>query len=143
MPGIYQSIQGNMGFGKAIEYFTSHGITVALPLNDTQKYDLIADFNGGLQRVSVKTSRNTRTDGATYEVLLKNCGGTGRGQTRYFDNNACDYLFIYTASEDLYLIPAKDIDAKSEIVVGKKYTEYIVYSKTLKEYDNEIRDKEE
>lgn len=38
---MYQSIQGNLGFGKAIEYFTSYGITVALPLNDTQKYDLI------------------------------------------------------------------------------------------------------
>lgn len=48
MNTIYQSIQGNIGLGKAIEYFTSHGITVAIPLNDTQKYDLIADFNGGL-----------------------------------------------------------------------------------------------
>ena len=55
---MYQSLQGNLGLGKAIEYFTSHNITVALPLNDTQSYDLIADFNGGLQRISVKTSRN-------------------------------------------------------------------------------------
>lgn len=46
-----------MGLGKAIEYFTSNNITIALPLNDTQKYDLIADFNGKLQRISIKTSR--------------------------------------------------------------------------------------
>ena len=66
---MYQSIQGNLGFGKAIEYFTSQGITVALPLNDTQKYDLIADFNGKLQRVSVKTSRSTR-NGKSYECFV-------------------------------------------------------------------------
>ena len=40
---VYHSIQGNIGFGKAIEYFTSNNIHIAIPLNDTQKYDLIAD----------------------------------------------------------------------------------------------------
>ena len=70
MNTIYQSIQGNIGLGKAIEYFTSHGITVVIPLNDTQKYDLIADFNGGLQRISVKTSAFTK-NGKTYPVVLK------------------------------------------------------------------------
>ena len=37
-----------MGLGKAIEYFTSHQISISLLLNDTQPYDLIADFNGKL-----------------------------------------------------------------------------------------------
>lgn len=140
MSGVYQSIQGNMGFGKATEYFTSQGITVALPLNDTQKYDLIADFNNGLQRVSVKTGRYSRNNGETYEIMLKNSGGTGRGQVRLFDKNSCDYVFIYTANENLYLIPSKDIEGANTITVGRKYTEYIVKVKTLKEYDNEVRE---
>ena len=140
MAGIYQSIQGNMGFGKAIEYFTSHGVTVALPLNDTQKYDLIADFNGGLQRVSVKTGRYSRNNGETYEIMLKNSGGTGRGQVRLFDKNSCDYVFIYTANEDLYLIPSESIEGVNTITVGRKYTEYIVHIKSLKEYADEIKE---
>lgn len=136
MPNFYQSIQGNMGLGKAIEYFTSQGITVALPLNDTQKYDLIADFNGGLQRVSVKTSRFSRT-GTSYEVALKNSGGaSGKSVIRNFDNTSCDYVFIYTADEKTYLIPSEEIDAKSGITVGNKYTEYIVKAKTLKELES-------
>ena len=48
---LYNSLQGNLGLGKAIEYFTSHSIPVAIPLNDTQKYDLIADFDGILTRI--------------------------------------------------------------------------------------------
>ena len=138
---MYQSIQGNLGFGKAIEYFTSHGITVALPLNDTQKYDLIADFNGGLQRVSVKTSRHSTTEGRSYEVLLKNCGGISKGsKIRLFDNSTCDYLFIATGADKFYLIPANQISAKNSITVGVKYTEYEVYPKALSEYDKEQRE---
>lgn len=79
MSNIYQSVQGNMGLGKAIEYFTSNNITIALPLNDTQKYDLIADFNGKLQRISIKTSRFSQNN-KSYFVALKNSGGaSGKG----------------------------------------------------------------
>ena len=139
MPNIYNSIQGNIGFGKAIEYFTSQGIPVSIPLKDTQKYDFIADFNGGLQRISVKTSRFSK-NGTSYEVALKNSGGSsGKGVIRNFDNTSCDYVFIYTANEDLYLIPTNQIQALNAIIVGNKYTEFKVKIKTLSEYDKEIR----
>jgi hypothetical protein len=113
---------------------------VALPLNDTQKYDLIADFNGKLQRVSVKTSRSTR-NGKSYDVLLKNCGGTSKGsKIRPFDNSTCDYVFIVTAADKYYLIPAENITATNSLAVGIKYTEYEVKSKTLSEFDTEARE---
>lgn len=125
---MYQSIQGNLGLGKAINYFTSKNISVAIPLNDTQKYDLIVDIDNKLQRVSVKTSRNTRNNGESYSVQLRNTGGNRTGTVRQvpFDNTSCDLLFIYTADEKIYLIPAKDIEAKNAINVGNKYTEYLV-----------------
>lgn len=133
---MYQSIQGNLGFGKAIEYFTSHNITVALPLNDTQKYDLIADFNGKLQRVQVKTSRYSRNGGVSYEVLLKNCGGTSKGsKIRPFDNTTCDYVFVVLGNDKMYLIPAKEITAKNTIAVGNRYSDYEVVSKSLSEFE--------
>ena len=134
---MYQSIQGNLGFGKAVEYFTSHGITVAIPLNDTQKYDLIADFNGGLQRVQVKTSRYSR-NGISYEVMLKNCGGTSKGsKIRPFDNTSCDYVFIVTGNDKTYLIPCETISATNTITVGNKYTEFEVFSLPLSEFQVE------
>ena len=124
---MYQSMQGNLGLGKAIAYFTSHQIPIAIPLNDTQKYDLIADFNGKLQRVSVKTSKYTETDGASYQVQLKNSGGAGgKSIIRTFDNTSCDYVFVYTANEKIYLIPSEVITSVSSITVGNKYQEYQV-----------------
>ena len=133
---MYLSLQGNIGLGKAIEYFTSKCIPVSLPLNDTQSYDLIADFNGKLQRVQVKTTRYTETEGKSYAVQLRNCGGnkTGKARAILFDNTSCDYLFVYTGANKMYLIPAQDIDAKNTITVGIKYTEYEVYSNTLEDF---------
>ena len=136
---VYQSIQGNLGLAKAINYFVSHSIPVSIPLNDTQKYDLIADFNGKLQRVSVKTSRNTRTNGKSYEVQLRNTGGSsGQSVIRLFDNDSADYLFVYTADDKMYLIPFSAITATSGLVVGSKYTEYLVQEKPFSIFTQEI-----
>ena len=133
---MYLSLQGNIGLGKAIEYFTSKCISISLPLNDTQPYDLIADFNGSLQRIQVKTTRFTETQGKSYAVQLRNCGGnrTGKARAVPFDNTSCDYLFVYTAANKMYLIPSKNIDATNSITVGIKYTEYEVNSDTLEEF---------
>ena len=70
---MYLSLQGNIGLGKAIEYFTSNQMTVSVPLNDTQKYDLAVEIDGKLSRVQVKTSRNRTASGA-YQILLRHCG---------------------------------------------------------------------
>lgn len=139
---MYLSLQGNMGLGKAIEYFTSHQIPISLPLNDTQPYDLIADFNGKLQRIQVKTTRSTSTNGQTYNVQLRNCGGNRTGTVRQvlFDKTSCDYLFVYTGANKCYLIPTEKIDAKTSIVVGNKYAEYEVFSKSLIEFVEENKE---
>lgn len=140
MGNIYLSLQGNMGLSKAIDYFTSNQITVALPMNDTQKYDLIADFNGKLQRVSVKTSRSKAPSGG-WKIGLRNTGGSsGKSKIRLFDKNSCDYLFILTGDNKLYLIPTEVINAVNSIVVGNKYTEYEVFVKQLSEYAKEIEE---
>ena len=48
--------QGNAGLGQAIAYFTKNGYGVALPLTDSEDWDLIASKDGMLQKVQVKSS---------------------------------------------------------------------------------------
>ena len=139
MDNIYQSLQGNMGLSKAIDYFTSHQITIALPLNDTQKYDLIADFDDKLQRISIKTSRR-KNKYNTYTIQLRNTGGSsGHIKYRYFDKNDCDYIFVLTGDNKIYLIPTNIITSITSIDVGNKYSEYEVHIKQLSEYNNECK----
>lgn len=135
---MYQSIQGNLGLGKAIEYFTSHNIMIAIPLNDTQKYDLIAEINGRLSKISVKTGRFSTTNGQSYNILLKNCGGSsGKSKVRLFDKNSCDYLFCVIGDNRMFLIPSQDITAVNTICIGLKYLEYEVKSKQLSEFNEQ------
>lgn len=130
---MYLSLQGNVGLGKAIEYFTSKQIPVSLPLNDTQPYDLVADFNGKLNKIQVKTTRFSENNGKSYVVQLRNCGGNRTSSVRIisFDNKTCDYLFVYTGANKIYLIPSREITSTNSISVGVKYTEYEVRSATL------------
>ena len=134
---MYQSLQGNLVLGRAISYFVSQGIPVSIPLNDTQKYDLVADIDGRLCKISVKTSRNTN-NGISYSVQLRNTGGNRTGEVRQvaFDNTTCDYVFVYLINEKIYLIPADKIEAKNSITVGNKYAEYEITNKSFFDFIN-------
>jgi hypothetical protein len=117
-------LQGNIGLGQAIAYFTRLGYIVSLPLNDSQKYDLIVDDGSSLKRVSVKTSRY-KADSGSYYVLLKQAGGSRKAATSTnFNNTSADLLFVWCADDSRYLIPCPKIPAKSAIVLGSKWQQY-------------------
>lgn len=137
---IYQSIQGNMGLGKAIEYFTSQGYPVCLPLNDTQKYDLIVDMHGFLYRVQVKTSRRRASQSAYLFTLCNTGGSSGKHKMRPFSKRECDLLFLYDADDRTFLVPTRMLDGKNNIAPESKYNGYEVFSRPLSQYAKEIQE---
>jgi hypothetical protein len=89
--------QGDFGELSAMEWLVSAGAIVSQPLFANPDYDLIADFEGELVRVQVKTSTCWRN--GRYEVTLATRGGnqswsgvlrfsTGRGAT------ACSFTWV-------------------------------------------------
>lgn len=123
----YKSLQGNIGLGMAIAYYTSNGFRVLLPLNDTQKYDLVFDDGSKLNKVSIKTTRRKNKNKKFFEVQLKNTGGSsGTTKIRNFDKNDCDFVFVLTISGIMYQIPSKIINSHTSLVLTNNYDEYIV-----------------
>lgn len=123
----YKSHQGNVGLGRAIAYYTANCIPVLLPLNDTQKYDLVVDKDGKLQRVSVKTTQGMNKTGTYYQVQLKNSGGSsGKSTVRNFDNTTCDILFILTIEGTMYEIPSNLVNVASQLTLTEDWDDYIV-----------------
>lgn len=121
----YKSHQGNLGLGRAIAYYTAHCIPVLIPLNDTQKYDIVVDKEG-LKRVSVKTTQHQVKSG-NYEVLLKNCGGSsGDSKIRHFDNSTCDVVFVVVITGDMYEIPSSEINVKEALTLTSDWDKYKV-----------------
>ena len=117
--------KGNTGLGIAIAYFSSHGYTVSIPLNDTQDYDLIIDKNNVIQKVQVK-STSCKTKCGIYQVSLKSCGGT-RGKTyKTIIETNIDILFIVTDKLDTFLIPINIVKNKSTLNLCEKYSQFRV-----------------
>jgi hypothetical protein len=117
--------QGDAGLGAAIAFFTSKGLGVAIPLTDSQEYDLIVD-DGQLKRVQVKTTTYTVKSG-NHMVSLTTKGGnrTGIGKIKKFDPAQVDALFILTP-ETQYCIPTAAIGGQSTITLSSKYDQYQV-----------------
>ena len=118
--------QGDIGLGNAIQYFSSMGYTVLLPLTDSQDYDLAIDDETGIKKVQVKTT-SYKTRNNTYEVGLKMQGGNSKKNKIHKLANEIKYdiLFVLTSSGERYIIPKEDIkNIKSSICLGTVYDKY-------------------
>lgn len=121
----YKTHQGNIGLGRAIAYYTSKGIPVMLPLNDSQKYDLVVD-DSTLKRVSIKTTRFKDKRG-NFIVQLKNTTlGSSHNTIRRFDNKSSDILFVLTRDLVMYEIPTCEIKSTCTLTLSKDYDRYKV-----------------
>jgi hypothetical protein len=116
-------VQGDAGLGVAIAYFTRIGATVAIPLTDSQRYDLILDQGARPERVQVKTT--TLRQGNGYAVHLATIGGN-KSQTvaRVFDPEAYEWLFVVCGDATAYLIPTSVITARYQLFLSRKYEPY-------------------
>lgn len=122
----YKSKQGNIGLGQAIAYYMSKGYMVALPINDTQPYDLVIDkFDGkGLQRVSVKTTRYQADNLAkSFVVKISSSSGMKRSYNP-FNKQSCDLMFIYTINQEIWEIPSLNINSGTMITLNENLSKY-------------------
>ena len=117
--------KGNSGLGMAIAYFTTNGYVVAIPLNDTQDYDLIIEKDGEIKTVQVK-STGCKTKNRIYQVALQSCGGTNGKTYKTLIETKVDFLFVLNEKLEMYLIPKNKIRNKATLNLCQKYSEYRV-----------------
>ena len=96
---------------------------------------MVADIDGNLKRISVKTTNNKKNSNS-YEVGLRNIGGaSGKSIVRKFNNDDCDFVFVLTGDDRTYLIPSSAIKTSNCIVVGgNSYNEFEVHIKSFSQF---------
>jgi hypothetical protein len=125
--GMNSKKQGDVGLGLAIAWLTTKGYTVCIPLTDSQDYDLVAEIDGKLSKIQVKTTSHKPKDKNAYVLNLRVCGGNRSGQTiKHFNSTLVDYVFALTEEGTRYFIPSSEINNGSTINLGEKYSSYIV-----------------
>lgn len=128
---INRAVQGAIGEASAIEWFSSKGAVVWVPLGPSPHVDLIAEFEGALRRVQAKTSTCWRPRGSAgrWEVSLRTRGGnqSWSGTSKRFESQAVDYLFVLVGDGRRWVIPASVVEGTAVIKLGgAKYAEFEV-----------------
>ena len=99
---------GNIGEAKVLCKFVELGIPVYIPFGDNEKADLIADFNGKLNKIQIKTSIKAE-DGKMIFDLTSSTLHRKNGEKHIYTNNEIDYFACYNIERDkIFLININD-----------------------------------
>jgi hypothetical protein len=123
---VHPRVQGDIGEASAIEWLTTQGAVVFVPLFHSPDYDLIAEMAGRLVRIEVKTSSRCNARGR-WEVAICTRGGnrSWSGMTKTFDPRRCDFLFVHVGDGRRWFIPAARVEGTRSLAVGcRKYAQF-------------------
>ena len=119
--------QGNIGHAAALFYYSSLGWNVSNPITDCTDYDFLAEDNGKIYKIQVKTTKSL-TDSGNYQVHLTTNGGNQKEYWRKeLNKEELDYLFILTEQGICYSIPINEVETSSTITLYDKYDKYKVF----------------
>ena len=120
-------VQGCIGLGQAVAYFTKMGYTVSSPLNDSQDYDLVVEINEKLYKVQVKTTTIKSKSGYYQPYIRQTCKNTRRNYTKAATELKYDYLFVTGDNLESWFIPKDKIkEIKTALTLNKEFDQYKV-----------------
>lgn len=134
---------GNIGEARVLAEFVKHKIPVFIPFGDNERADLVAEINGSLCKIQVKTAAYTNDGKATFS-LTSSTEHRKNGIKRRYTKDEIDYFALYSLERDkVYLVKAPD-EPKSAITIrflhtknsqqaGIKYEEDYLFEHVIKD----------
>lgn len=103
---------GNIGESKTLSKFVELQIPVYIPFGGKERADLIAEFNGRLNKIQVKTSEFSKNE----KIVFKLTTSSRSGKRHTYSSNEIDYFALYNFQEDiLILIPFSEVEGKTSV----------------------------
>ena len=97
---------GNIGEAKTLAKFVELGIPVYIPFGDNEKADLVAEFNGKLNKIQCKTSKKLGKNNAIVVNATSTYSNIHNTITTPYSIDDADYFSIYNVETDtLVLFP--------------------------------------
>lgn len=114
-----------------MEWLASKGAVVWVPFTHSPDVDLVAEFDGQLIKIQVKTStyRGSKQKKDRWQISIATNGGnrSWTGLTKRFDPRHVDYLFVLVGDGRRWFIPAPHVEGSRGLTLGgAKYSEYEV-----------------
>lgn len=94
---------GNIGEAKTLSKFVELNIPVFIPFGDNEKCDLIAEFNGKLNKIQCKTSVECKDEKIIFS-LVSSTFHRKNGVKHIYNENEIDYFSLYNIKTDILLL---------------------------------------
>lgn len=110
-----------------MEWLASKGALMWVPLGHSPDVDLMAEIDGRIGRVQVKTSTQGAETHRRWRVMIATNGGNQSWSktTKTFDPTRVDFLFVLVGDGRRWFIPAASIEAQRQVALGgSKYSEF-------------------
>jgi hypothetical protein len=118
--------KGSLAVAQCIAKLYSIGYEVLLPVGDRKAYDLVFDDGEKLYRVQAKYAGMT-SRGKCVAGLRITGGNQSFNYAKKYEDDAFDYLYVYTADKKHYLVEWKEIKVRNEISINDlKYNKYLI-----------------
>jgi hypothetical protein len=110
--------QGDFGERAAVIWMLGRGWNVAYPFGHSPDWDLVAEIDGHMRKIQVKTTTVFR--GRRWEVTLCTRGGnqSWNGLVKRLDATRCDYVFVLVGDGRQWFIPAPRLGGSTGIRLG-------------------------
>lgn len=96
--------------------FIKRGFGVSIPLNPSERYDMILDAFGGLFKVQIKTSSDIKS-GDGFMIWTQSVHKiNGKWDHKRYDPHEVD-LFATVHDDKVYVIPYSDIGKQSQLTL--------------------------
>lgn len=106
--------KGNLTELQCITAFYQLGYQVSIPYGENSRYDFIADIQGKLLRVQVKSSSLVKnSNGAIKFSTASTRGTTSEIITHHYNSNEIDYFATYWEGK-CYLIPINETASRNK-----------------------------
>lgn len=107
---------GNIGEAKALAKFVELGIPVYLPFGDNESADLIAEFNGKLNKIQCKTTSNIKDDTIIWMLRSTVVTNSNKFKVHKYTRDEVDYFALYHNTLDLLLlVPITEVEGKQSV----------------------------
>ena len=108
--------KGNIGEAVVLAEFVKNNIQVAIPFGDNARYDLIAEFNGKLNRIQVKYCNQQITENNS--ISCPCASSTNHTTNKHYSTyeNDIDYFCFYIVEwNEILILPIEEIGTKKVI----------------------------
>jgi hypothetical protein len=107
--------KGNLTELQCLAAFVQQGCAVSIPYGDNSKYDFIADIDGRLYKIQVKTASLKRETGGaiTFSCRSTHVNCTGVKNIRY-NENEIDFFATYWENQ-CYIVPISECSTEKTL----------------------------